>query len=67
MGAYHKGHGAAKPRPKKSGYLPQRRKGRKEIPLFPPFGKGGKRGISPKWRPADAVHDMLGARMILSI
>jgi len=29
--------------------------------------KGGKRGILPKWRPADAVQDMLGARMILSI
>jgi hypothetical protein len=42
-------------------------KAAKKIPLSSPFGKGGKRGILLKWRPADAVQDMLGARMILSI
>jgi hypothetical protein len=41
-------------------------KAAKKIPLSSPFGKGGKRGILPKCRPADAVQDMLGARMILS-
>jgi hypothetical protein len=30
-------------------------KAAKKIPLSSPFGKGGKRGILPKWRPADAV------------
>jgi hypothetical protein len=64
MGTYHKGHGAAKPRPKNRDISRKGAKAAKEIPLS---SKGGKRGISPKWRPADAVHDMLGVRMILSI
>jgi hypothetical protein len=42
-------------------------KAAKKIPLSSPFGKGGKRGILLKWRPADAVQDMLDARIILSI
>jgi hypothetical protein len=33
------------------------RKDAKKIPLSSPFGKGGKRGILPKWRPADAMQD----------
>jgi hypothetical protein len=39
-------------------------KAAKKIPLSSPFGKGGKRGILSKWRPAEAVQDMLGARMV---
>jgi hypothetical protein len=34
-------------------------KAAKKIHLSSPFGKEGKRGILPKWRPADAVQGLI--------
>jgi hypothetical protein len=61
--AHHEGTSATEPEPKLE-CLPQRRK---ENPPFIPLCQRGKERDFAKWRPGDAVQDMLGARMILSI